>query len=255
MRLKDKVAVVTGVDAGGIGQATATQFAEEGAKVLVAGRVEEAGIETVSYIKKQGGEAFFLKVDVAKEDDVKWACEETVRTFGKLDILVNSEAVFVPRGLDAPVEDWQYSLNVNVIGSAFMSRYAAEAMKRQKKGAIVNVVSTYGLVARPQSTTYSATQGALLQMTRAMAAYLAAYNLRVNCVCHGTVLTPALSEQTRRMGDMLEGESRKNLLNRVGQPREVARAILFLASDEASFITGTHLVVDGGYSATVSWVA
>jgi len=141
---------------------------------------------------------------------------------------------------------------VNVIGTALMSRFAAEAMKKSGGGAIVNLGSISSFVAQPSFITYSATKGALVQMTRNMAMDLAPLGIRVNCVCPGTILTQASHNHMQRVGQTLEEfsahEGAKNLLGRIGEPREVATAILFLVSDEASFITGAHLLVDGGYT-------
>ena len=251
MRLKDKVAIVTGVDAGSIGQATALILAEAGVTVVVVGGRAQDGTETVALIRKGGGNALLLNLDIAKERDAKQACEDTVRDFGRLDILVNNDAVFVPRGLEPPDEDWQNSSKV-IGGAALISRYAAEAMKRQEKGAIVNIVTLSG--PRPQSTTYSTTSATLMQMTRDMAVDLAPDNIRVNCVCHGNVRSVTSVENTgtadQTEKEPLAVEGPKHLLSRTGKPREVAYAILFLASDEASFITGTHLFVDGGHYST-----
>ncbi|HWC76967.1 MAG TPA: SDR family oxidoreductase [Blastocatellia bacterium] len=250
-RLHGKVAIVTG-GAQGIGRATAELFAAEGASVVVADLDEREARETVGAISAKGGEAVFVRTDVSHEADAQAACEEALRTFGRLDVLVNNAAAFVLKGLEASVEDWQKSLGVNVIGSALMSRYAAEAMKKGKGGAIVNLGSISSFVAQPSFVTYSATKAALLQMTRNMALDLAPFGIRVNCVCPGTILTRATQDHMERVGMTLEefkaAEGPKNLLNRIGEPHEVAHAILFLASDEASYITGAHLLVDGGYT-------
>lgn len=208
-------------------------------------------------ISAQGGESVFVVTDVSEEDDARQVCEKAVSAFGQLDILVNNAAAFVLKGLEASVADWHRSLQVNIIGTALMSRYAAEAMKRKGSngggGVIVNLGSISSFVAQPDFITYSATKAAVVQMTRNMAMDLASINVRVNCVCPGTILTRASYDHMERVGMKLEEflatEAPKHLLNRVGQPREVACAILFLASDEASFITGTHLMVDGGYTA------
>ena len=250
-RLKGKVAIVTG-GAAGIGQATAILFAGEGAKLVIADVDEAAGAEIVTQIEGQGGQSVFVPTDVAHESDAQQVCEKAVNTFGKLDILVNNAAAFVLKGLEATLADWQRVLSVNVIGTALMSRYAVEKMKQAGGGAIVNLGSISSFVAQPSFVTYSATKAALVQMTRNMAMDLAPFNIRVNCVCPGTILTKASSNHMERVGMTLEEfiaeEGPKSLLGRVGQPREVANAILFLASDEASFITGTHLMVDGGYT-------
>lgn len=251
-RLKDKVAIVTG-GAAGIGQATAVLFAEEGAKVVVADLDKTAGEKTVDQIEKSGGEAIFVGTDVSDEKAVRRVCDQTVKRFSKLNILVNNAATFILKGIEAEVEDWERSLRVNVIGASLMSRYAVEKMKQTGGGAIVNLSSISAFIAQPLFVTYSATKAALLQMTRNMAMDLAPLNIRVNCVCPGTILTRATQDHMKRIGmsfeQFLAQEAPAHLLNRVGQPREVAYAILFLASDEASFITGTHLMVDGGYTA------
>lgn len=251
-RLKDKVAIVTG-GSGGIGQATSILFAEEGAKVVIADPNVGPGEECAARIRATGGEVVFVKTDISSEDDCRRVCDEAVKVFGQLDILINNGAAFVLKGLEASVADWQKSLGVNVVGTALMSRFAAEHMKQAGRGAIVNLGSISSFVAQPSFITYSATKAALVQMTRNMAMDLAPFNIRVNCVCPGTILTPASYEHMERVGQTLEEfvaeQGPQHLLNRVGDPREVAYPILFLASDEASFITGTHLMVDGGYTA------
>ncbi|HEV8427199.1 MAG TPA: glucose 1-dehydrogenase [Pyrinomonadaceae bacterium] len=242
-RLKDKVAIVTG-GAVGIGRATVELFAEEGAKVVVANPWMPECEEL---------EALFVETDISNEDDCRRVCDEAVRAFGRLDILVNNAAVFILKGLEATVDDWHRSLSVNVVGTAQMSKFASEYMKQFGGGAIVNLGSISSLVAQPEFITYSTTKAAILQMTRNMAMDLAPFNIRVNCVCPGTILTRATEEHMALVGmskeDFIAAEAPKHLLNRVGDPREVAYPILFLASDEASFITGTHLMVDGGYTA------
>ena len=250
-RLKDKIAIVTGA-AHGIGRATAVLFAEEGAKVTIADPSVAAGENCAAHIRDAAGDAIFLRTDISSEDDCRNCCDETVRSFGRLDILVNNGAVFVLKGLEASIEDWQQVLGVNVVGTAMMSRFASEYMKQFGGGSIVNLGSISSFVAQPSFVTYSATKAAILQMTRNMAMDLAAFNIRVNCVCPGTILTRASEEHMARVGmtreEFIAAEGPKNLLNHVGDPREVAYPILFLATDEASFITGTHLMVDGGYT-------
>ena len=250
-RLKGKVAIVTGGSVG-IGQATSEVFAEEGAKVVVANPNATAGEECARQIRVRGGEALFVQTDISKEDDCRNVCDRAVEAFGQLNILVNNGAVFILKGLEASVADWQRMLSVNIMGTALMSRFASEYMKQFGGGAIVNLGSISSFVAQPSFITYSSTKGAILQMTRNMAMDLAPFNIRVNCVCPGTILTRASEEHMARVGmtkeEFIAAEAPKPLLNRVGHPREYAYPILFLASDEASFITGTHLMVDGGYT-------
>jgi NAD(P)-dependent dehydrogenase (short-subunit alcohol dehydrogenase family) len=250
-RVQGKVAIITG-GAAGIGQATAILFAEEGARVVIADLDKTAGAETMALIKARDGEAIFVPTNIAREEDAERVCAEAVNAFGQLDILVNNAAVFVLKGLEAAVADWQRSLDVNVIGTALMSRYAAEVMKRQGGGVIVNLGSISSFVAQPSFLVYSAAKAALLQMTRNLAMDLAPFKIRVNSVCPGTIMTQALRNHMECAAMTLEefvaAEGAKNLLGRIGEPQEVASAILFLASDEASFITGAHLMVDGGYT-------
>jgi NAD(P)-dependent dehydrogenase (short-subunit alcohol dehydrogenase family) len=251
-RLKGKVAIVTG-GGSGIGRATCELFAEEGARVIVADVDQRQGESVAASIKNNGGQARFVAADISREDDAARLTVETVGNFGGVDILVNNAAVFVLKGIEATVEDWRRSLDVNVIGPSLVSKFAVEEMKKRGSGAIVNLGSMSSFIAQPHFVTYSATKAAMVQMTRNMAMDLAPFNIRVNCVCPGTIITQATERHRAQVGITLEQfmaeEGAKHLLNRVGQPREVAYAILFLASDEASFITGTHLMVDGGYTA------
>lgn len=248
-RLQGKVAIITGGGAG-IGQATAVLFAEEGAKVVIGDVDETAGEATAAQIKAAGGEAIFVRSDISKEDDARKLTDEALRVFGRLDILVNNAAAFVLKGLEASVEDWQRSLGVNVIGTALVSRFASEAMKANGSGAIVNLGSMSSFIAQPHFVTYSATKAAIIQMTRNMAMDLAEFGIRVNAVCPGTIITQASEKHCAQAGITMDEfkamEGAKHLLNRPGVPREVAQPILFLASDEASFITASTIMVDGG---------
>ena len=252
MRLKDKVAIITGA-ASGIGQATAILFASQGAKVICADIDQDAGERSVQAIREAGGVAHFVRSDIADEKDAERISTEALHAYGRINIVVNNAATFIMKGLKATVEDWGRSLRVNVTGMAFVTKYAAEGMRQSGGGAIVNLASISGFIAQPDFLPYSATKGAVLQMTRNMAMDLAPYNIRVNCVCPASILTPAVQRymQEKRMTlDQLNAEEgAKTLLKRIGQPREVAYAILYLASDEASYITGTFLMVDGGYTA------
>jgi NAD(P)-dependent dehydrogenase (short-subunit alcohol dehydrogenase family) len=252
MRLANKVALVTGA-ADGIGAATAELFAAEGAAVIL-GDVDEAGGTAVrDRIAAAGGRARFVKADISSPPDAAALTAAAEEAFGRLDILVNNAATFVLKGIDASLADWHRSLDVNVIGTALVTQAAAEAMRRSGGGAIVNLASISSFVAQPLFVTYSATKAAILQMTRNLALDLAPHGIRVNCVCPGTILTRASRDHMARvgmsLGEFVAAEAPKHLLNRIGEPVEVARAILFLASDDASFITGTHLMVDGGYTA------
>jgi NAD(P)-dependent dehydrogenase (short-subunit alcohol dehydrogenase family) len=252
MRLKGKVAIVTG-GAAGIGQAVAEVFAEEGAKVLIADVDTKAAQETLAKIESKAGAVQFVHADISKEADAQKISEAAVKAFGRLDILVNNAATFVLKGFDATVEDWHRSLGVNVIGTSLVTKYAVEQLKVSGRGAIVNLASISSFVAQPNFFAYSATKAAILQITRNMAMDLAPFKIRVNCVCPGTILTAASVRHMQTVGMTFEQfdaeEGAKTFLKRVGQPREVAYPIAFLASDEASYITGTSLMIDGGYTA------
>jgi NAD(P)-dependent dehydrogenase (short-subunit alcohol dehydrogenase family) len=252
MRLKDKVAIITGA-ASGIGQATALLFAEEGARVVVADINETGGEGTVAQAAEMGREAVFVKADISREDDASEIVEAALQAFHRVDILVNNAAAFVMKGLDATVKDWQRSLDTNVIGTALVSRYAAAQMKKFGGGAIVNISSQSAFYAQPNFITYSSTKAAIVEMTRCMALDLASANIRVNTVCPGAILTAASFDQMGLLGLTLEQfeefEGSKTILKRIGKPREVAYTVLFLASDEASYITGAHVLVDGGKTA------
>lgn len=252
MRMTGKSAIVTGAGAG-IGEAIARLVAEEGGQVIVADLDGEAGESTAAAIREAGGEAAFVRTDVSREDDVRRMRDRCLEEFGKVDVLVNNAATFVLKGVEATPEDWQRSLGVNVVGTALCTRYVAEEMKKRGRGAIVNLSSISAFVAQPGFVTYSATKAAILQMTRNLALDLAPFGIRVNCVCPATILTRASYDHMERTGQTLEEflaeQGPAHILGRVGQPREVAYPVVFLASDEASFITATHLMVDGGYTA------
>jgi dihydroanticapsin dehydrogenase len=251
MRMTGKTAIVTG-GAEGIGEAIALLLAEEGAAVLVADVNAAGGEATARAIREAGGRAVFVQTDVSDEAQVRRMRDACVAEFGTIDVLVNNAAVFVLKGIDAEVEDWRRSLGINVVGNALCTRYVSEVMKERGKGAIVNLSSISAFVAQPGFVTYSATKAAILQMTRNQALDLAPFGIRVNCVCPATILTRASYDHMERTGQSLADfqaeQGRMHPIGRVGLPREVAYPVLFLASDEASFITGTHLMVDGGYT-------
>jgi dihydroanticapsin dehydrogenase len=253
-RLQDKVAVVTGGGAG-IGRATCELFAEEGAAVVIAERDEDTGREAARHITSMGGQAHFVRTDVADEDSVRRMAAEAVRAFGKINILVNNAAVFVLRGIDATPEEWRQILDVNVMGPALAAKHVVPEMRKVGGGAIVNLASISSFIAQPQFVTYNATKAAIANMTRCMALDLAPDNIRVNAVCPGAVWTQIVEKITRSLGldragaDAHPDWGGAHMIRRIAEPREIAHAILFLASDEASFVTAANLMVDGGYTA------
>ena len=253
-RLKNKVAVVTGAGAG-IGRATAELFAEEGAAVVIAERNRDSGQEAAQEIAGKGGQVLFVPTDTADEASVKKMAAESVRKFGQINILVNNAAIFVLKGIDASVEEWRQILDVNVMGPSLVAKHVVPEMRKAGGGAIVNLGSISSFIAQPQFVTYNATKAAIASMTRCMALDLAPDNIRVNAVCPGAVWTQIVERLTREAGmDRAAADAHPDwggahMIKRIAEPREIACAILFLASDEASFITGAHLMVDGGYTA------
>lgn len=252
MRMKDKVVIVTGA-ASGIGDTTALVFAEHGAKVVLADLDAVGAEKNAAAIKAKGMQAIAVTTDISKEADCKRAVEAAVKAFGAVHVLVNNAATFVLKGVEATVEDWQRSLGVNIVGTAMMTRYAVAEIKKAGGGAIVNLGSISAFCAQPDFYAYSATKAAIVQMTRNMAMDFGPHNIRVNAICPGTIITPASYNHMKKIGLTFEQfnaqEGAKTFLGRAGQTREVANAILFLASDEASYISGTFLMVDGGYAA------
>jgi NAD(P)-dependent dehydrogenase (short-subunit alcohol dehydrogenase family) len=252
MRLKDKIAVITGVGAG-IGEAIAIRFAEEGARLVLADIQEAAGRATLNKVTTMGAKAVFVQADISKEESARRIAEFAVSSLGGIDILVNNAADFTQMGVErAEVADWQRVLGVNVIGPALVTKFAIPFMKA-KGGSIVNMASMSGLIAQSDFATYNASKGALITMTKCLALDLAPFKIRVNSICPGCILTSASYREIERLGLTFEQWRDQvaplHMLSRLGEPREVANATLFLASDEASFITATHLMVDGGYTA------
>ena len=250
MRLKDKVALVTGA-ASGIGKATAVLFAQEGAKVMCADLHGEGAERVAQEIGSGGGEAASLQVDVAKGADVERMVRQTVERWGRLDVLVNNAGIYFILPLaQVPEEEWDRLININLKGVYLGCKYAIPQMVSQGKGAIVNTASIAGLRGAANWTTYCASKGGVVQLTKALAMEVARLNVRVNCVCPGIIDTGMFDQAVdmvpvgkEELAAMI-GESHP--MGRIGRPEEVAAAILFLASEEASFITGVPLSVDGG---------
>jgi NAD(P)-dependent dehydrogenase (short-subunit alcohol dehydrogenase family) len=253
-RLKNKVAVISGGGAG-IGRATCELFAEEGAAVVIAERDPQTGRAVAELIQSKGGQALFVQTDVADEASIQGMVAEAVRVFGRLNILVNNAAVFVLRGIEATPQEWRQILDVNVMGPALVAKHVVPHLRRAGGGAIVNLSSISSFIAQPHFVTYNATKAAIANMTRCMALDLAPDNIRVNAVAPGAVWTQIVERQCREAGmdraaaDKAPSWGGAHMIQRIAEPREIAYAILFLASDEASFITAENLMVDGGYTA------
>jgi len=251
-RVANKVAIITGVGAG-IGEAIAIRFAEEGARLVLNDISESAGQAAVKKIRDMGAEAVLAVADISQETGARSLSETAVKSLGGIDILVNNAADFTQKSVEqAEVADWQKVLGVNVIGTALVSKRAIPHMKARGGGSIVNLASMSAVIAQPDFATYNASKGAILTMTKCMALDLAPFKIRVNSICPGCILTSASYREIERLGLTFEQWRDRvaplHMLNRLGEPREVANAALFLASDEASFITSAHLMVDGGYT-------
>jgi NAD(P)-dependent dehydrogenase (short-subunit alcohol dehydrogenase family) len=252
MRLENKVALVTG-GTSGIGEAVALLFAQEGAAVAVTGRNQERGAVIVEQIRRSKGKALFIRTDVRNSQDCKRAVADTLKNFGRLDILFNNAGIFLPQtALECSEEEWDLQLDINLKGTFLMSKYSLEPMIKQGSGVIINNSSGWGLVGGDKAVAYCASKGGVVLLTKAMAVDHGRQGIRVNCICPGDVDTPMLPEDARMRGldwkTYLAGcENRP--MGRIGTPEEIAKAVLFLASDDSSFMTGTALVVDGGGTA------
>ncbi len=244
--LKDKIVIITG-GLGDLGYATAGRMTEEGCKVVLFDLLTEDE-EKVSAVK-----ARYYQVDISIETAVKAACASVEKETGPVNILINTAARFIFKGIEATPEEWQQICSVNIAGTSLMAKYVIPQMKKNGGGSIINFSSVSGFVGQPGFATYNATKFAIRGLTKCWAQDLASFNIRVNTVCPGYIYTKAFIDSCKKLGLDIEEENRRasamHLLNRQGKPEEVAAAAAFLASDDASFITGSDLLVDGGYLA------
>ncbi len=237
MRFKDKVCIVTG-GSSGIGKATSLQFAREGAKVAILSRTEAEGKETVAEIEKAGGMALFIQTDVAVPADIEAACKSVMEEWQSIDVLVNNAAMMTFKPItEITIEDWDNLMAVNLRAVFLLTQCC---LRHMQKGAIVNVSSVHAHDTTPNVVPYATSKGAIEAFTRGISLEYKSSQVRINCVAPGAVDTPMLWENplVKSGEEKIEGE--------IGKPEDIAAAILFLASDEASFINGTTLVVDGG---------
>lgn len=245
MKLTGKVAIVTGAGAG-IGKATAMLFAKEGARVCC-NSISDSASDVVREIKGSGGEAIFVQGDVAKVEDAKKIVDETIEKYGRLDVLFNNAGIVIPGRIDNTCpEDWDRTMNVNARGTYLVSKFSIPHL-RESKGTIVNNASSVALKGVLDRAAYTASKGAVLSLTRAMAKDYVEDGIRVNCVCPGTTDTPSLKRRLSRFEDPDKARAlfiSRQPLKRLGTPEEIALGVLYLAL--AEFCTGTILPIDGG---------
>ncbi len=243
MRLQDKVAIVTG-GASGIGEFTVREMLKQGAKVVIADFNDAGGQKLADEL---GENVSFIHVDVSNEEQVEAMVKHSVDTFGKVDILFSNAGIgSIGSTHELTLEEWDKTISINLSGVFLCAKYALKEMVKQGSGSIVNCASILGHVGQAATASYTAAKGGVVNMTRALALEYASKGIRVNAVCPGYIKTPLL--------DQLDDEMMQHLvslhpLGRLGESHEVANAVVFLASEEASFVTGANLLVDGGYTA------
>ena len=252
MRLANKVALITG-GTSGIGEATALLFSREGARVAITGRSAERGDKVVQAIEQAGGRSMFVECDVRSAEQCRRTVEQTLAAFGRLDVLFNNAGVYYPHtALECSEEEWDLQIDINLKGTFLMSKYALPPMIAQGGGVIINNSSGWGLVGGDAAVAYCASKGGVVLLTKAMAIDHGRQGIRVNCICPGDIDTPMLPDDARRRGlkweDYLAGAANRPM-GRIGTAEEIAKAALFLASDDSSFMTGASLAVDGGGTA------
>jgi len=249
MKLQDKVAIVTGAGAG-IGRAIALEFALEGARVLVADMNAESGEGTAAKIRDSGQDAGFVAVDISRSEEVQAMVRTAVERFGKLDILVNNAAINTMGDSQALTEDaWHQTIAVNLTGTFLCSKYAISEIINAGGGAVINVSSVEGLSGFAGQVAYSASKGGVINLTKCLAIDHAKNNIRVNGICPADIVTPMFTDLVDQEGmePMKEHMLRQHAMRRFGKPEEVASVAIFLASDASSYITGTNIIVDGGW--------
>lgn len=244
-RLKDKAAVITG-SGKGLGEAIALLFSREGAKIVVFDIDEPAGRETVEQIQEQGGEAIFVHGDVSNPDDAAQLIDAAVDAYGCVDVLVNNAGIHVDRTVaDTTEAEWDQILGVNLKGVFLCSKAAIPQMRRQGGGNIICISSISGLIGQLNQAAYNASKHGIIGLVRCMAYDHALENIRANAICPGVMNTPLVASVPE---EHIAPYRKTSLLERFAEPSEVANAALFLASDESSYVTGSAMVVDGGYT-------
>ncbi|GAB31505.1 3-beta hydroxysteroid dehydrogenase [Acetobacter pasteurianus] len=250
-RVAGKVAIVSGA-ANGIGKATAQLLAKEGAKVVIGDLKEEDGQKAVAEIKAAGGETAFVKLNVTDEAAWKAAIEQTLKLYGRLDIAVNNAGIAYSGSVESTsLEDWRRVQSINLDGVFLGTQVAIEAMKKSGGGSIVNLSSIEGLIGDPMLAAYNASKGGVRLFTKSAALHCAksGYKIRVNSVHPGYIWTPMVAGLTKEDAAARQKLVDLHPIGHLGEPNDIAYGILYLASDESKFVTGSELVIDGGYTA------
>jgi len=250
-RLENKTAIITGA-ANGIGLAAARLFSEEGAAVVLADIDDENGQAAAEEINQRHGKAHFVKTDVASETEVRQLVQETITHFGDLDIMYNNAGFEEYYKLhELPAESWDRQVDINLRGCYLGCKFALEHFMKQKSGTILNTSSIAGVLPSRDRAAYNAAKGGIILLTKNIALEYGDYNVRANAICPGVVRTRMIG--IRDDSELKEIGKKASVLNRVGEPEDIARAALFLVSDEASYITGISLLVDGGMNLGGFW--
>jgi len=249
MLLQNKVALITG-GASGIGKATALLLAREGASIVIGDLNRDAGEAAAQEIVGAGGRAIFVSANVTSADDGRRLVDRTIGEFGKVNILFNNAGIIRRAAItELGEDDWDRVMDVNVKSIYLLSREVIPVMVKAGGGSIINTASGWGISAGPKAAVYCASKGAVVLLTKAMAIDHGPQNIRVNCICPGDTDTAMLRNEAQQLGEVTEkflAASAQRPLGRMGKPEEIAQAVLYLASDASSFVTGTALVVDGG---------
>ncbi|AEM77591.1 SDR family oxidoreductase [Thermoanaerobacter wiegelii] len=255
MDFNGKVVIVTG-GGQGIGRFIARTFAEKGAKVVIADIDDEAGIENEEYIKSKGGDSLFVHTDVSLEEDVKNMVDKTIKAYGKIDILINNAGIGAGGTIyTRPMEEWDRVINVNLRGTYMCSKYVAPHMRDNGGGVIINIASTRAFMSEPHTEPYSASKGGIIALTHSLAISLSYDKIRVNSISPGWIeVSEWKKSREAKKPQLTEEDHLQHPAGRVGKPEDVANACLFLCSEEASFITGANLIVDGGMTVKMIYV-